>query len=83
MLGARNTKHLGTVKFKIGVEMTFLLSHVVMEVTDHTQFKYVHREMELMLTTGYSHHISWLVQIFFNDCCIFTTQTLEKTAVSS
>lgn len=51
--------------------MTFLLSDVnfLLEVTDHTQVKYVHREMELM-------------QVFYNDCCIFITQTLEKTAVS-
>lgn len=64
--------------------MTFLLSHVnfLLEITDHAQFKYVHREMELMLTTGYSYYSSWLFQVFY-DFCIFITQTLEKTAVSS
>lgn len=42
--------------------MTFLFSHVnflltVIEVTPHSQFKYVHREMQPMLTTGYFYYI--------------------------
>lgn len=33
---------------------------VVKEVADHSQFKYAHREMQPVLTTGDFHYIFWI-----------------------